>query len=430
MSINECVSITDLNDTLLFVNRSFVETYGWSKSELIGQNISIVRSPYNRHESTQGILRETLKSEWHGELINRRKDGSEFPIYLSTASLLDEKGGRIALIGVASDITERKRAEDQIRLQISVIEHQNVELEKARDLAMEANKTKSAFLASMSHELRTPLNAIIGYSEMVTEEMNDAGESRYLGDLDRIHMAGKNLLELINEVLDLSKIEAGKMELYVEEFPLNGLIDEVVSTVQPLTEKNENSLLVNVGADIPIVRLDHTKVRQILFNLISNASKFTQQGTITLSAAALPADRHHGAQIVLKVSDTGIGLTEEQKSKLFKEFSQADSSTTRKYRRNGARPGDHETLHGNDARNNFDRGVLEQRHHIYGDLALVDRKRRGKNTEGGGTRRKNCRSLSDKHGSPRRRRRSGRPGSAHALFVERRLPGRMRRRRR
>ncbi len=237
----------------------------------------------------------------------------------------------IGIIGVSRDITERKQAEEQVRSQMSIIENQNLELEKARDAAMEANKTKSAFLASMSHELRTPLNAIIGYSEMIIEEMSDAGETSYRGDLDRIRTAGKNLLELINEVLDLSKIEAGKMELYVEEFQLSSLIDEVVSTVQPLTEKNENSLLVNIAKDIPTVRLDHTKVRQILFNLISNASKFTQKGTITLSAAAIPPADHPGTKIALKVSDTGIGLTEEQKLKLFKEFSQADSSTTRKY---------------------------------------------------------------------------------------------------
>ena len=114
--------------------------------------------------------------------------------------------------------------------------------------------------------------------------MNDAGDTQYRSDLERIHAAGKNLLDLINEVLDLSKIEAGKMDLYLEEFQLNGLVDEVVSTVQPLMEKNENSLLVNIAQDIPIVRLDLTKIRQILFNLISNASKFTQKGTITLTA--------------------------------------------------------------------------------------------------------------------------------------------------
>ncbi len=330
-SINECVSITDLEDNILFVNRSFVDTYGWSETELIGKNISIVRSASSQTGSAGSVLEKTLKSEWRGELVNRRKDGSEFPISLSTTSLRDENGQLVALIGVATNITERKRIEEQLREQFSIIAEQNVELEKARDQAMEANKTKSAFLASMSHELRTPLNAIIGYSEMICEEMSDDGETRYRGDLDRIHMAGKNLLELINEVLDLSKIEAGKMELYVEEFQLSGLIDEVVSTVQPLTEKNENSLVVNIAKDILTVRLDHTKVRQILFNLISNASKFTQKGIITLTAAAIPAADPAGGKITLKVSDTGIGLTEEQKLKLFKEFSQADSSTTRKY---------------------------------------------------------------------------------------------------
>lgn len=269
-------------------------------------------------------------------VLNREEyfvDGEGRKHWLVTSKLpLTDQHGKVAgLIGIGRDITERKQAEEQVRLQLSVIAEQNLELEKARDAAMEANKTKSAFLASMSHELRTPLNAIIGYSEMIAEEMSDDGETRYHGDLDRIHMAGKNLLELINEVLDLSKIEAGKMELYVEEFQLNSLIDEVVSTVQPLTEKNENSLLVNIAKDIPTVRLDHTKVRQILFNLISNASKFTQEGTITLSAATIPPADHTGTKIVLKVSDTGIGLTEEQKLKLFKEFSQADSSTTRKY---------------------------------------------------------------------------------------------------
>ncbi len=258
-------------------------------------------------------------------------EGKKHWLSTSKLPLKDEQGKIIGLIGIGRDITARKNAEEQVRLQLSIIEKQNLDLEKARDAAMEANKTKSSFLASMSHELRTPLNAIIGYSEMILEDMSDDGETRYHGDLDRIHMAGKNLLELINEVLDLSKIEAGKMELYIEEFQLSSLADEVVSTIQPLLEKNENSLHLNIASDIPPVRLDHTKVRQILFNLISNASKFTYKGTITLTAATIPPADHACAKIALKVSDTGIGLTEEQKSKLFREFTQADNSTTRKY---------------------------------------------------------------------------------------------------
>ena len=262
---------------------------------------------------------------FEGPSVDVNKEEKDRWVSTNKVLLRNAQGAITGFVGIGRDITGRKRAEEQVQSQMSIIEKQNLELEKARDLAMEASKTKSVFLASMSHELRTPLNAIIGYSEMILEEMGDAGETRYRDDLDRIHAAGKNLLELINDVLDLSKIEAGKMELYLEEFQLNSLVDEVVATVQPLMEKNENTFFVNVAEDIPIVRLDHTKVRQILFNLISNASKFTQKGTITLTAATA------GENITLRVSDTGIGLTDEQKVKLFKEFSQADSSTTRKY---------------------------------------------------------------------------------------------------
>ncbi|HTR80075.1 MAG TPA: PAS domain S-box protein [Bacteroidota bacterium] len=330
-SINECVSITDLDNTILFVNRSFVETYGWSEREIVGQDISVVRSQESEPEVIKEILPNTMKNEWHGELINRRKDGSEFPISLSTTSLRGENDDPIALIGVASDITERKRTEEQIRLHLSIIEQQNIELEKARDTAMEANKTKSAFLASMSHELRTPLNAIIGYSEMVIEEMGDVGESRFVEDIERIRTAGKHLLGLINDVLDLSKIEAGKMDLYLEDFDLSMLIKEVASTVQPLIDKNGNTFVVNVEKEIPPLLLDLSKVRQILFNLISNASKFTDGGTITLTAATTSLADNAVPRFTLTLTDTGIGLTEEQKAKLFKEFTQADSSTTRKY---------------------------------------------------------------------------------------------------
>ncbi len=312
-------------------NKAFKTIFGYSADDAVGKNLDeLVVPDKEKKEGRKLTLSSFYKESIHRELTRKRKDGSLVEVEVHAKSIdMDEK--QVGVVAQYVDITERKRAEEQIRQQLSVIEQQNFELEKARDLAMEANKTKSAFLASMSHELRTPLNAIIGYSEMIIEEMSDDGETRYHGDLDRIHAAGKNLLELINEVLDLSKIEAGKMELYVEEFQLSDLIDEVVSTVQPLTEKNENSLVVNAAKDIQAVRLDHTKVRQILFNLISNASKFTQKGTITLTAAAIPANERASAAIVLKVSDTGIGLTEEQKSRLFKEFSQADNSTTRKY---------------------------------------------------------------------------------------------------
>ncbi len=226
----------------------------------------------------------------------------------------------------------RKQAEEQIRTQFSIIEKKNIELAEARDQAMEASKAKSSFLANMSHELRTPLNAIIGYSEILMEEMGDVGEERYTNDIEKIRMAGNNLLSLINDILDLSKIEAGRMELFIEEFDLKHLLKEIDATIKPLVDKKSNTLTVHEPEKSFMLRLDHTKVRQIVFNLLSNSCKFTEHGEITLSVRM---DNSHTTfshdVVIFAVSDSGIGMTEEQMKKLFMEFSQADSSTTRKY---------------------------------------------------------------------------------------------------
>ncbi len=195
--------------------------------------------------------------------------------------------------------------------------------------AEEANRTKSAFLANMSHELRTPMNAIIGYSEMLIEEAEDLGQDSFVPDLKKIHAAGKHLLGLINDVLDLSKIEAGKMTLYLEEFAVSTMVNEVAATIQPLVEKNDNQLTVRCPADLGPMRADVTKVRQTLFNLLSNAAKFTHQGKITLTVE--PATYKGARCLAFRVADSGIGMTPAQLEKLFQAFVQADASTTRKY---------------------------------------------------------------------------------------------------
>ncbi len=199
----------------------------------------------------------------------------------------------------------------------------------ARKEAEAANRSKSTFLANMSHELRTPMNAIIGYSEMLIEDAEGSGKEDFLADLKKIRAAGKHLLALINDVLDLSKIEAGKMELYLETFNLSEMIEEVASTIQPLVEKNGNILKVDCARDLGSMRSDLTKVRQGLFNLLSNACKFTKQGTVTLQVQKEEIEGK--GWIVFRVSDTGIGLTPEQIGKLFQAFSQADPSTTRQF---------------------------------------------------------------------------------------------------
>ncbi len=212
---------------------------------------------------------------------------------------------------------------------ISDLKRHEAELEIARDEAMAATQAKSKFLASMSHELRTPLNAILGITEMLQEDANESGQTELIEPLGRVARAGKHLLKLINEVLDLSKIEAGRLELHIEEFDIASAVQDAATTAQPLAQKNRNRIVVRCPRDIGSMRADQLRVRQILLNLLSNACKFTEDGEVTFEAARAPFDGGDG--VAFTVADTGIGMTPQQMTNLFQEFSQADSSTTRKY---------------------------------------------------------------------------------------------------
>ncbi|HVD59901.1 MAG TPA: response regulator [Gemmatimonadaceae bacterium] len=244
----------------------------------------------------------------------------DFPALGRRVMLLNARklqaGHHGALVVLAmEDVTERRRAEE--------------EAAKAKEASELANRTKSLFLANMSHELRTPLNAIVGYSEMLQEEAVDLKLDSFTTDLEKINQSGRQLLGLINDILDLSKIEAGKMELYLEEFDLAELIDEVAATITPMVEKNGNKLSVERAENIGGMHADCVKVRQSLFNLLSNAAKFTHDGSITLDCKREVMD--DADWIVFRVTDTGIGLTPEKTVKLFQDFTQADASTTRKF---------------------------------------------------------------------------------------------------
>ncbi len=250
----------------------------------------------DRHHNPQGMVeRLSAKGGW-----------------LRIAKRKTPEGGTV---GVYTDITDLKKRQE--------------ELEEARRGAEVANEEKSRFLASMSHELRTPLNAIIGYSEMLIEDAQHLSEEGFIADLEKIMGSGRHLLALINDVLDLSKIEAGKMELYVERFGLAQLLNEVESTVVPLIAKKGNRLTVSSSVEPDEIETDKTKLRQNLFNLLSNAAKFTEKGEIRLTVDRF--NDEEGDWLEFAVSDSGIGMSEAQQAKLFQAFVQVDASTTRNY---------------------------------------------------------------------------------------------------
>ena len=318
-SIAQGIFITDprrKTEPLFYVNAAFERMTGYTLAEAAGKDVRFLSGPETDPAAVEKIAAAYRDgTECTVEVLAYRKDGSTF--WASTAiSPVEDTTGKVAhFVGVITDITEQKIAE--------------VELQKAKESAEAASRSKSTFLANMSHELRTPLNAIIGYAEMLQEEAEDAGLDTYVADLKKVHGAGKHLLGLINDILDLSKIEAGKMDLFLETFDVREMIDGVVSTIAPLVEKNGNTLAVECPEGIGTMHGDLTKVRQALFNLLSNASKFTENGTITLAVARETVD---GADwLDFRVTDSGIGMTEEQVARLFQPFTQADASTTRKY---------------------------------------------------------------------------------------------------
>ena len=343
----DCVIVMDESGRIVQFNPAAERTFGYSAAEAVGIELAELIVPADKAGAHGAGLARYLDT---GEavLLNRRlelsavrRGGDRFPVEVAIAPISSD--GSAMFAGYMRDITERRRAEAALAEytrdleQAHSTERRNAEqlaklvdqLRETQRQAEAATRAKSDFLASMSHELRTPLNAIILYSELLQEEAEDEGQQRSTADLQRIQFAGKHLLDLINDILDLSKIEAGKMGLSLETFDVRGMIDELLDTVGPLVEVNNNILTVHCGDDVGTMSADLMKTRQILLNLLSNAGKFTRSGAITLAVRRRTVGGTASVEFV--VTDTGVGMTRQQTEKIFEPFTQADVTTTRKY---------------------------------------------------------------------------------------------------
>jgi two-component system sensor histidine kinase/response regulator len=343
----DCVILMDESGNIVQFNPAAERTFGYEASEAVGHQLSDLIIPAEKQAvhldgmAQYDKTRQPVVLNSRLELTAVRKGGERFPVEVAIAPISSD--GAAMFAGYMRDITERRRNEAALAeythdlKQAHDTERQTSEqlttlvdqLRLTQAKAEAATRAKSEFLASMSHELRTPLNAIILYSELLQEEAEDQRNQSTISDLQKIQSAGKNLLELINGILDLSKIEAGKMTVSRETFDVRLMIDALLDTVGGLVRKNNNTFTVRCGDDVGAMTGDLMKTQQILLNLLSNAGKFTSDGAVTLEIRCLT---DAGAVFVeFTVTDTGVGMTPEQAERIFDAFTQADVTTTRKY---------------------------------------------------------------------------------------------------
>lgn len=318
-SVRECVTITDHENKILFTNNAFRETYGYSEQELIGKDISLVRSQSVANKTTYDILPRTKDGGWYGEVMNRKKDGTDFPVYLSSAPIRDENGKQIALIGVASDITQEIIARE--------------ELIKAKEHAEQSDKLKSEFLAQMSHEVRTPLNILLSFSTYIKEILEE--RQHLTEDLDEYFSAtsnaGKRIIRTIELILNMSDLKSGG---FVNVPKPTDIYNDILKDVfhQFIGSVNENKVKFDLvqKSDSLFANVDQYSTEQLLIHIIDNAIKFTEKGHVCIYAEK----NHHGNSVV-RIEDTGIGMTKEYLKRLFTVFSQEDQSYSRAYDGNG-----------------------------------------------------------------------------------------------
>lgn len=307
---SDVIMLINSDGIIIYISPSVVGMLGYEVSEVVGNNLFEYI-----HENDRKSLRSSI-SQSDNPASNEfrfKHEKGEWLTLESAGEIFFDDDGTCTLN--CRDVTERKKAEEAISI--------------AHNSALEASEAKSNFLANTSHELRTPLNAILGYSEIIMEDIQDDHFENIEKDINKVHVAAGNLLQLIDKVLDLAKIESGKIELFVEKFSVSALLDEVEHTASPLIDKNLNSFKIKVADNIDVICTDKIKLRQIILNLINNAAKFTYNGKLTLDV--MSRNENGRAWVDFIFTDTGIGMTSEQLDKIFEPFIQADASTTRKY---------------------------------------------------------------------------------------------------
>jgi PAS domain S-box-containing protein len=328
----ESIVITNLDAQIQYVNDAFVRNTGYSRAEAIGLNPRVLKSGKTPPERYIAMWQTLSNGQpWSGEVINRRKDGSEYVEWAHISPIRQPDGRITHYLAVKEDITEKKRNAEELTAYRSNLEklvaQRTAELSEARDAAEAANRTKSEFLANMSHEIRTPMNAIIGLTHLLKRSIRDARQS---DQLDKIGAAAHHLLAIINDILDLSKIEAGKFHLEDTDFETERIIDNVVALIRDKAEAKGIELVASLHGVPPVLRGDGLRLGQILLNFAGNAVKFTEHGSITLRAAVVAA-QDQNLRVRFEIADTGIGMTPEQQARLFQPFEQADTSISRKY---------------------------------------------------------------------------------------------------
>ena len=328
----ESIVITNVDAHIEYVNEAFVRTTGYRREEVIGQNPRILKSGQTPPETYRRLWAAmTAGTPWQGEFHNRRKDGSDYVEYAIVTPLRQPDGSISHYVAVKEDISEKKLIGEELdrhRHHLEeLVDSRTTELLSARQQADAANRAKSTFLANMSHEIRTPMNAIIGLTQLLRRSTPTPQQAERL---DKIDNASAHLLNIINDILDLSKIEADLLQLESTDFHLSAILDNVASIIGESARRKGLAVEID-GNDVPLwLRGDPTRLRQALLNYAGNAVKFTERGVVAISAKLLE-ERDGELLVRFAVDDTGIGIDDDKIARLFQSFEQADASTTRKY---------------------------------------------------------------------------------------------------